>query len=189
MGNRKTSATTLVGLAAVCGLFLTGCASEGQPTGVPPEATTPTSSTDASGAANDWPDGADADTPSCQDASAAVLAVVNESLREASATNSTVESVLPWLSARPDPDLGVWTLTGLLENAETAQSTEGGYFVVFATKEDPTSPTFDGAVSALGAAAGVTTLPPLEPAYIGASDMDDVPPAALRCGTQRSQES
>ena len=173
----------------MCGLLLTGCAAEGRATGVPPETKTATSSADASAASHDWPDGADADTPSCQDASAKVLAVVNESLREASATNGTVESVLPWLSARPDPDLGVWTLTGLLENTETAQSTEGGYFVVFATEEDPTSPTFDGAVSALGAAASVTTLPPLEPAYVGASDMDDVPPAALRCGTQRAQES
>jgi len=187
MGNAKTRAAVLAALTIVGGLTLTGCASEAMATA--PLATTSPTSADARGGDNAWPDGSDAKTPSCQDASAAVLAVVNDSLHEASATNGTVESVLPWLSARPDTDLKLWTLTGLVENTETQQGTEGGYFVVFVTDSDPTSPTFDGKISALGVATSMTTLPSLEPAYVGPTDMDDVPPAALGCGTQRAKES
>lgn len=177
----------LAALAIVGGLTLTGCALDA--TALAPQATTTPTSVDGRGSDDAWPDGSDAKTPSCQDASAAVLAVVNDSLHEASATNGTVESVLPWLSARPDTDLKLWTLTGLVENTETQQGTEGGYFVVFTTDSDPTSPTFDGKISALGVATSMTTLPPLEPAYIGPTDMDDVPPSALGCGTQRAEES
>jgi hypothetical protein len=187
MGNGKTGVAVLAALMVVGSLTLTGCASEAA-TPAPLATTTPTSM-NARGSDDAWPDGSDATTPSCQDASAAVLAVVNDSLREASATNGTVESVLPWLSARPDTDLKLWTLTGLVENTETQQGTEGGYFVVFTTDSDPTSPTFDGKISALGVATSMTTLPPLEPAYVGPSNMDDVPPAALGCGTQRAKES
>jgi len=177
----------LAALTIVGGLTLTSCASEA--TATTPQATTPPTSVDARGSGDAWPDGSDASTPSCQDASAAVLAVVNDSLHEASATNGTVESVLPWLSVHPDTDLKMWTLTGLVENTETQQGTEGGYFVVFATDSDPTPPTFDGEISALGVSTSMTTLPPLEPAYVGPTDMDDVPPAALGCGTQRAKTS
>jgi hypothetical protein len=187
MGNGRTRAAALAALMLVGGLTLTGCASEA--TATAPLATTMPTSGDAQGSDDARPDGSDAKTPSCQDASSAVLAVVNDSLREAALTNGTVEPVLPWLSARPDTDLELWTLTGLVEDTETQQGTEGGYFVVFATDSDPTSPTFDGKISALGVATSMTTLPPLEPAYIGPTDMDDVPPAALGCGTQRAKES
>ena len=183
MGIQKKASTTLVALAAVAGL-LTGCASTAPVTETPPRAAGATSAAPASDGAEKWPTGADGDTPSCRDASSAVLTTVNESILDTASANGTVMSALPWLSADPDPDLGKWTLTGLVE---TAQGTEGGYFVVFATADDPTSPAFDGAVFALGAATGVTNLPPLEPAYVGPTDMDDVPPAALSCGTQRAQ--
>jgi hypothetical protein len=187
MGNAKRRIAALAGLTIVGGLIVTGCASEATATSAP--ATTTPAPGDARGGDVPWPDGSDAETPSCQDASAAVLAVVNDSLHEASTTNGTVESVLPWLSAHPDTDLTLWTLTGLVENTETQQGTEGGYFVVFATDSDPTSPDFDGTISALGVATSMTTLPPLEPAYVGPTDMDDVPPAALGCGTQRAKQS
>jgi hypothetical protein len=183
MGMQKKALATLVALVAVTGL-LSSCASTAPATGTPSEEASATSAAQASDGTEEWPAGADADTPSCQDASSAVLAVVNDSLLQTASSNGTVMSALPWLSAHPDPDLGTWTLTGLVE---TSQGTEGGYFVVFATADDPTSPAFDGAVFALGAATGVTNLPPLEPAYVGPTDMDDVPPAALSCGTQRSQ--
>lgn len=189
MSTKNEGAAALAVLAVVGGLLLTGCASGNAAAGAPPQ-TSPTAHASSGAGDVDWPDGADASTPSCQDASAAALDVVNTSLHEASVANGTVESVLPWLSARPDTDLGTWTLTGLVENAQTAQGTEGGYFVVFATDSDPTSPTFDGQVSAVGgASAAVTTLPPLQPAYVGPTDMDDVPAGALACGTQRSRES
>ena len=189
MSTKNEGAAALAVLAVVGGLLLTSCASGATVAGAPPQTSSPAPASSGAGD-DDWPDGADASTPSCQDASAATLAVVNTSLHEASVANGTVESVLPWLSARPDTDLGTWTLTGLVENTETAQGTEGGYFVVFATGSDPTSPTFDGQISAVGSAtAAVTTLPPLQPAYVGPTDMDDVPAGALACGTQRSRES
>jgi hypothetical protein len=134
-----------------------------------------------------WPDGADDDTPACQDASAATLAIVNDALRSAAANDGLVETVLPWLSARPDRDLGVWTLTGLVENAET--SLGGGYFVVWATDADPTAADFSGPVYTVsGVASLLTHLDPLQPAYVGPSDMEDVPAAALGCGTKRTAQ-
>lgn len=190
MSKKNEGAAALAVLTVVGGLLLTGCASGNAAAGAPSQTSSPQAAVGTGAGGDDWPDGADASTPACQDASAATLAVVNTSLHEASVANGTVESVLPWLSARPDTDLGTWTLTGLVENAQTAQGTEGGYFVVFATGSDPTSPTFDGQVSAVGgASAAVTTLPPLQPAYVGPTDMDDVPAGALACGTQRSRES
>jgi hypothetical protein len=100
------------------------------------------------------------------------------------------ETVLPWLSARPDRELGVWTLTGIVENAETALGTEGGYFVVWATESDPTAPDFLGQIYTVsGVASYLTHFGALEPAYVGPSDMEDVPAAALSCGTKRARQS
>jgi hypothetical protein len=183
MGMKKRALGTLVALVAIAG-SLTSCASTAPASRTPSQEASATSVAQPSDGTEKWPAGADTDTPACQDASSAVLAVVNTSLLQTASSNGTVMSALPWLSAHPDPDLGKWTLTGLVE---TTQGTEGGYFVVFATSDDPTSPAFDGAVFSLGAATGLTTLPPLEPAYVGPTDMDDVPPTALSCGTQRSQ--
>ncbi|WP_188509146.1 hypothetical protein [Conyzicola nivalis] len=136
----------------------------------------------------EWPAGADDDTPECQDASAATLAIVNESLHTVAVEDGLVESVLHWLSARPDRELGVWTLTGLIENEQTARGTEGGYFAVWATRGDPTSATFDDPIFWVsGVASSLTRFGPLLPAYVGASDMEDVPPAAIGCGTTRAR--
>jgi hypothetical protein len=162
---------------------LSGCASADDSTGDPSiptaEAVVPAEST--------WPDGADEDTPACQDASAATLAIVNDSLHAAAAERGLVETTLPWLSASPDDELGVWTLTGIIENEQTALGSEGGYLAAWATDTDPTAEDFAGAVYTIsGVSVGLTTLPPLVPAYVGASDMDDTPPHALACGMQRA---
>ena len=136
-----------------------------------------------------WPDGADDATPSCQDASAATVSIVNDALRSTAAADGSVDTVLPWLSARPDRELGVWTLTGLVQNAQTATGTEGGYFAVWATDLDPTAADFAGQVYTVGSSsASITHLDPLLPAYVGSSDMEDVPAAALRCGGDRASQ-
>ena len=171
----------LVGGAVL--LAASGCAAT---SGSSPASSTPTAS--ASPAASEWPDGADDDTPACQDASAATLEVVNDALRSTSAEDGLVETVLPWLSARPDRELGVWTLTGVVANAETDVGTEGGFFVVWATETDPTDADFSGEVYTVSGVGGyLTGLPPLEPAYVGPSDMEDAPAAALNCGMRRTE--
>jgi hypothetical protein len=173
------------GVAVVAVVVLvSGCASATGAGGATAPST-PTQTADG----DRWPDGADENTPPCQDASAATLAVVNEAVHAASAEDGTVETTLPWLSVRPDTELGVWTLTGLVVNESTAQGTEGGYFVVWATADDPTSPTFSGTVLTVGGSAGLLAhLPPLLPAYVGPMDADS-PAAALKCGTQRMNQN
>jgi hypothetical protein len=117
------------------------------------------------------------------------LAIVNDALRSDSAVDGSVETVLPWLSARPDGRLGVWTLTGIVENAETALGTEGGYLVVWATDSDPTDAEFSGQIYTVSQVATyLTNFPPLQPAYVGHSGGDDAPAAALVCGMKKSEQ-
>jgi hypothetical protein len=132
----------------------------------------------ASTATESWPDGASPKTPQCQDASPAVVDAVNASITTPSAPGDHVE----WLSAHADPDLGKWLLSGVITEA----GSEGGYIVVWATSSDPTTADFDGDLSSLGASGGISSAPPMTPAYVGASDMEDVPPAALSCATMHS---
>ena len=163
--------------------MVSGCAA-GETAGWP-ETAEPTSTPTASATPIAWPDGADATTPACQNASSATVGVVNEALRAVSAEEGTLENSVSWLSARPDGELGVWTLTGIVVNEQTGLSTEGGPLVVWATRSNPTSATFDGQVYWMsGAASKLTHFDPLLPAYVGLSASEDAPPAALRCGME-----
>lgn len=182
---RWPSVRALSFVAMVILVFTSGCAMGGHSNGASPTWSTLTPTPTPT--ATDWPDGANDDTPACQDVSAATLAIVNDALRSAAAEDGLTETVLPWLSARPDRELGVWTLTGIVENAETALGTEGGYLVVWATESDPTAADFSGQIYTVsGVASHLTHLDPLQPAYVGPSDMEDVPAAALSCGTKRT---
>lgn len=180
---RRLWLPSLVALAMVS--VLAGCSADAitdEPVVTAPSATpTPTGA--------GWPAGADAETPDCQDASAATLATVNAAIAAVSAETGAGETSLPWLSARPDEELGVWTLTGLVL-LPPAVTTEGGYFVVWATRDDPTSATFAGEVLSLGGSAQqLTLLPPLLPGYVDTTGFGaDTPPGALGCGTDRARQ-
>jgi hypothetical protein len=133
-----------------------------------------------------WPAGADAQTPECQDASAAVLAAANEAIRTAGAETGRAAAPMPWLSAHADEDLGAWTLTGTTSYGPTSES---GFFVVLASRDDPTSADFAGELFAVGGSAASTTgLPPLQPGYASTDPMDDVPGSALGCAEVRQAQ-
>jgi hypothetical protein len=177
-----TPVLAVLGLAAL----VSGCASPADPAAEAPSST-PTPTPSATGLP--WPAGSDENTPECQDASAATLAVVNAAVQRVVEDEGAVPTTLPWLSARPDRDLGAWTLTGLATNAVTDSGTEGGYLVVWATRDDPTSPTFGGEIFTVGGSAGLLArLPPLQPGYVGSQQFgEDAPPEALSCGSQRAR--
>jgi hypothetical protein len=187
--NRRSRRWALPFAALMILTAASGCArnADADDTAPAPNAATSTPTPTPTGLG--WPEGAEDDTPACQDASAATLAVVNDALRSAAAEDGLVDTVLPWLSARPDQELGVWTLTGLVENAQTAVGSEGGYYVVWAARADPTAAEFSGQVYTVSSVAtGLSHLDPLQPAYVGPSDMEDVPAAALSCGTKRASK-
>ncbi|WP_143109876.1 hypothetical protein [Agromyces sp. CF514] len=128
-----------------------------------------------------WPDGASASTPDCQDASAAVVAAINDTIDDSMPGGG---NRVEWITAHPDAELGKWLLTGVLPST----GSEGGYFVVWASSSNPIATDFSGDLVTVGSStAAISSAPPLTPSYVGPSDMDDVPPSALACGQARSR--
>lgn len=103
---------------------------------------------------------------------------VNATITEPSTPGDHIES----LSAHADPELGKWLLSGVMP----APGSEGGYIVVWATTANPSAPTFEGELSSLGSSGEISSAPPMTPGYVGKSDMDDVPAAALSCASRRT---
>jgi hypothetical protein len=115
-----------------------------------------------------------------------VLAAANEAIRTTGAETGSPAAPMPWLSAHADEDLGAWTLTGTTSYGPTSES---GFFVVLASRDDPTSADFAGELFAVGGSAASTTgLPPLRPGYASTDPMDDVPGSALGCAEVRQAQ-
>lgn len=90
---------------------------------------------------------------------------------------------LPWVTVVYDDALGKWLLTGSLDATDGVSD---GVFAVWASTEDPTADTFDAPLEALeGSAEGNSDAPFMIPAYVGPTDMDAAPPAALFCAQER----
>lgn len=141
-------------------------------TPAPPVSPAPSPSPPPSGVAL-YPQGASADTPECQEASAAVVAAVNATFDD---QTPRAASGIDRLVASPDTDHAVWILTGVVPSTSSA----GGYVVVWATTGDPTDETFDGNLRSIGSStATVSTAPSLQFADVDAPF--ELPEAALRC--------
>lgn len=166
MGTRTT------GIAALLagGLLLTGCA-----TAAPSEPAAVATSEPAAEPTST--------AIECAPASAAALAAVNASIAaEPGYQQPGVEPYPQALSelttTRYEP-LDIWTLGGVM----AAGGSEGGFLVIWATREDPTAEDFAGELFSFAGSSseGESAAPVLEPGYVGEHDMDVVPGPGVVC--------
>jgi len=173
----RTNALTtgMVALAGSMALVLSGCAGATSTSSAEPldvETTAEESAPAVTPIANDVV---------CADASPAALNAVNASI-EAEPGGAGVQT-LPWATVVHDDELGKWLLTG---SFDATDGVSDGFFAVWASTEDPTADTFDAPLEALeGSAEGNSDAPPMIPPYVGPTDMDAAPPAALFCAQER----
>jgi len=147
---------------------------------VSPSTTSATTSATTSPSGS-YPQGASADTPECQDASAAVVAAVNATFDDPTTRDA---SGVDRLVASPDPDHAVWLLTGVIPSTSGSE----GYLVAWATTADPTAETFEGALRSIGGVtATMSSAPSLQFADI--AEPGGFPVAATRCAPQLSRDS
>jgi hypothetical protein len=185
MSTRRALAGLPLG-AVVLAAALAGC------TGVPAvsdaaasaSASAPAESSASASSSSDalhYPDGASADTPECQDASASVVAAVN----------ATIDNPLPGgsnsvtgLSTTPDPEHAVWLLSGVIASTASA----GGYLVSWATTADPTVDVFEGNLRSVGGTtANLSSAPVLQ--FPDGAAPGGLPAAALTCASGMPRNS
>ncbi|GAA2227410.1 hypothetical protein N1031_03035 [Herbiconiux moechotypicola] len=171
----------LVALAAVA--FLGGCVATSNADAAT-SATPPTPGGSAHPVAGDgddlhYPDGADATTPACQPASAAVVTAVNAAMTPPDYHPEGTPLWVSSLTAAPDPEHAVWLLSGTVRQ----DSTTDGYVVAWATTADPTLDDFDAPLRSIGyATAAITSAPALQ--FADGDVAGGLPPAALACAAQ-----
>jgi hypothetical protein len=166
-----------VSLALVIVLGGCGAVEEAPGIGADAASTPPASSPPTSSAGETWPHGASAETPRCQDASAAAVSAVNETIDN---PNPAEADGVEWLTATPDADHAVWLLTGLID----APGSEGGYVVAWATVDDPTASDFTGDLRSVGgSAASISSAPVLQ--FADLKEPGSLPPAAFGCLASR----
>ncbi len=163
---------TRTGIAALLagGLLLTGCAAAtpGEPAAVATSEPAPEPTSTA---------------VECAPASTAALAAVNASIAaEPGYQQPGVEpypQVLTELTTTRYEPLDIWTLGGVM----TASGSEGGFLVLWATRDDPTDENFSGEIFsfAMSSSESESAAPVLDPGYVGEHDMDVVPAPGTVC--------
>ncbi|MFB2584928.1 hypothetical protein [Herbiconiux liukaitaii] len=180
----------LLGMAllSVVGMGITACVAE--PTAAPivtdhPEPAdadaAPESGPSSSGSAEGehYPEGASAETPECQSASAAAVAAVNAAMTIPDYDPEGEPPVISGLTASPDPANAVWLLGGVIGGSAYSD----GFFVAWATTADPTQDDFDGELRAVGGAtAGISAAPSIQ--FRDIPTPGGLPTAILRCGAE-----
>jgi hypothetical protein len=163
------AAGVLAAGAVVGALALAGCSADGGGADAEPDPTAAAAAFTPAADPRPFPEGASADTPDCQDASADTLAAVNATI--VSSFPGQAESVQR-LVAHPDPENAVWFLTGALTSTTGSEP----FLVTWATTSEPTRPGFTGTIRAIGGTtASVSTALPLQ---LVAPDSEGGPPAA-----------